>query len=199
MRLQYLSQKGQALLFGEGKSLEVTDEDALKYFNESYATVMHIYVNNVNKTYPNQKVVPLTEEEKAAQNEKIARLEKELTAENFKDYLKESEDFFAKEGAEPVTVSKGTQSESYEKALFEADRSTVVKAECENGVYFILRQPLAAELFTEDEKKAILTLLTEKEMTKLYETAVKEAVTDKEILNLYSFAKAKYFTSFDPE
>ena len=198
MRLQYLSQKGQSLLFGKGQSLEISDDDALKYFNDNYATVLHVYLNNVNKTYPNQKTVPLTQEEKESKNAQIARLEKELTAENLPSYLKESDDFFRKEGAKAVTVQKGGQAKAYDSALFGATVGQVVKAECENGVYFILRQPLDASLYTEDEKKKILTLLTEQKLTEIYTAAIKDAAMDSQTLNRYSFAKAKYFTSFEP-
>ncbi len=197
MRLQYLSQKGQALLFGEGKSLEITDDDALNYFNSHYATLIHVYVNNVNKTYPNGKTVPLTQDEIQAQNEKIARLERELTADNLEERLSESEDFFSKEGAKAVTVSRGSQSKAYDEALFSAKVGELKKAECENGVYFILRRPLDASLYTEEEKKNIFSLLTEQEMNRLYDSVQKEVERNSEILNLYSFSKAKYFTAFE--
>jgi hypothetical protein len=199
MRLQYLSQKGQALLFGEGKELEITDGDATAYFHDNYATVKHVFINNVNKTYPNQKVVPLTAEEKAEKDALIARLEQELTSSNFDEYLKQSEDYFSQENAREITLCRGTQSQSYEAALFGASVGQVVKVQCDNGVYFILRQDLDESKFTEEEKKAILTLLTENEMTKLYEAARKDAVFNQEILNLYTFAKAKYFTTFDAQ
>ena len=199
MRLQYLSQKGQALLFGEGQSEEVTEADAVSFFNKNYVTVKHVYVNNVNKTYPNNKTVPLTESEKAEKNAKIAELQGKISSESFSSYLNRSEDGFAKEGATAITFCKGSYPEAYEKAAFEANVGQVVKAECPDGVYFICREPLNAEILTDDMKKQLMTQLTEEALTRIYEGAKSEAVTDHEILNLYSFASALYFTTFEPK
>ncbi len=85
---------------------------------------------------------------------------------------------------------------AYERAAFSCGVGQVVKAECADGVYFICREPLNANALTEELKEELMLRLTEESLTKFYETAEKTVEKNQEILNLYSFSQAKYFTNF---
>jgi hypothetical protein len=192
MKTQYLSQKGQYLLFGPGGEDEITKEDAKEFFIKNYATAEHIFINNVSKIYPNQKVVPLNEEEKAQKNAYIEDLKSKITPESFKDYVSLSE-----EKSSEHTVCKGmTDSKAYEEKLFEASIGDVSYLQTEEGFYFILRKELNADYFTEKETTAVMSLLTEKALDEIYLEVVSSAEFNDEILNKYSFSSAKYFTSY---
>ncbi|MBE6590623.1 MAG: hypothetical protein E7646_01110 [Ruminococcaceae bacterium] len=192
MKTQYLSQKGQYLLFGSGGEKEITEENAREFFVKNYATSEHIFINNVSKVYPNQKVVPLNDEEKAEKNAYIEDLKSKITAENFKEYLSVSE-----EKTSEYTICQGmTDNREYEEKLFQSSVGEISYLQTEQGFYFILRKELNADYITDDETKAIMSLLTEKAMDEIYLTVVSSAEFNDEILNKFSFSSAKYFTSY---
>lgn len=195
MRQQYLSQKGQALCFAQGAPMEVTQQDAVEYFTKNFVTVKHVFVNNVNITYPNNKTVPLTPEQVEEKNAKIATLRQSLTVENFDTYLSQSEDFFSKK-PQAVTLQRGESGlEEYDRVAFEAQVGQIEEAVTPNGVFFILRQSLDSTYLTQELTKALQAKLTQKALDGLYDTYLPQCALEAALWNQYSFSTAPSFTA----
>lgn len=195
MRQQYLSQKGQALCFAQGAPMEVTQQDAVEYFTKNFVTLKHVYVNNVDRTYPNNKTVPLTPEQTEEQNAKIEAIRQELTVENFDTFLSQSEDHFAKE-PKAVTLQRGESGlEEYDRAAFEAQVGQITEAVTPKGVFFILRQSLDSAYLTEELTKSLQAKLTQEALDGLYDTYLPQCSLEAALWNQYSFATAPSFTA----
>ncbi len=68
--LQLLAQKGMSFVLGENGTHPITNDDYLEYYNENFATLRHISLNNINKLADTGKTTVLTDDEKAAVEKK---------------------------------------------------------------------------------------------------------------------------------
>lgn len=195
MVTQYLSQKGQQLLFGKGSANEITDAKARALFKSDFASVRYIYINNVNTTYPNGKTVPLNAEQKARAQELIDELLAALTEENFNDYAPVSEVGFTRQ-SETQTFRKGTTKKTdYEEAVFAAKTGQIVSLQCSDGFYFFIRDRLDEDWLTDERLTEIKNSLATESLDALYEKIKDRITVDQAELNSFSFADSKYFSS----
>lgn len=164
--LRGLASVGNYMLFGEGGKLEVSEDSAKNYFNKNYITISCIFINNVNKTYPNGKTVYMPDSEKA---------EKTALAEEVYNKLLAGEDFSAlyqrysdsQSDSEKETFTKGGfRNAAAEEKAFALSEGETAKIDTDSGIYIIRRLPLDSSFYTE-QSEAILTLLETQVQQKL--------------------------------
>ena len=141
-------------LYGPSGAIEVPDSDKLKYVQDNYAHIEHIYVNNVftyetdeNGEYVYDEdgygiEVPLSDDEITAANKKIKAIEDGIADnEDFHElWLDYSEDHLYADGYYLLPTTP------YIKEIvdtsFEMDVGEIRKLQTSNGVHFIKRLPI---------------------------------------------------------
>ena len=195
MVTQLLSQKGQQMLYGKGAALEITDAKVRSVFKSEFASVRFIFVNNVNTTYPNGKTVPLNDAQRAEKQAIIDELSSKLSEENFDEYASRSDSGFSSQ-KETQTFRKGsTKNAEYEEAVFAAGIGEIEAVQCPDGFYFFIRDGLDESWLTDERLTEIKNSLASESLDELY-VKIKDSVTvDESVVNSFSFADSKYFSS----
>ena len=166
---QGLASIGNYMLFGEGGTMEITDEAARSFYNKNYVTVGCIFINNQNKSYPNGKTVYLPEAEKQAKtalaHEVYQRLQDgEDFAELYRTY---SDKKTADTEGETYTFTRGGFGNTeVEEAAFALTPGTVKMVETDQGIFILQRRGLNNKYF-ETEKDSITTTLEEQKKAEL--------------------------------
>lgn len=162
--LQGLASVGNYMLFGEGGKLEVTEDSAKNYFNKNYITLSCIFINHVNKTYPNGKTVYMPESEKAEKTALAEEIYNRLLAgEDFSTlYNQYSDSKSAAEAEKGVTFTKGGFSNAaVEEKAFTLAEGETAKVDTDSGIYIIRRIPLDTSFYTEQSEEIITALETQ--------------------------------------
>ena len=195
MTTQYLSQKGQAMLYSKGSELEITDTKVKNFFKSDFASVRYVKVNNVNATYPNGKTIPLNAEQKAAADGLIAELTQNLTEENFDSFTPSSQVGFTRQ-SETQTFRRGsTGSKDYEEAVFSAKTGQIVSVQCSDGYYFFIRDKLDESWLTDERLAELKNSLASDSLDALYERIKDRISLNDAVINSFSFSDSKYFSS----
>lgn len=142
--------------YSESGVHKITDEQIMKYFEDNYSVVTHIYFNTVSKVKPDGTAVSLTDEEKA---------HKEEVAQDVYNRLLAGEDFYE---LRTQYSEDAYESEYYPNGFFVTyDTSfptefTVAAMEMEvgdlryvnsqvSGIHIILKLPMDSQLYNSDE------------------------------------------------
>lgn len=105
LTLQLLANKGKEKALGQNGVHAVTEQEYLDYYNQNFVTVRHICVNNVNKVEANDKVVVLTDEEKAVKDAQIEDIMMSLASgQDLSDFAEFSSDDLLKYQPQGVTI-----------------------------------------------------------------------------------------------
>ena len=142
--------------YSESGVHKVSDEQIMKYFEDNYSVVTHIYFNTVSKVKPDGTAVSLTEEEKA---------QKETIAKDVYNRVLAGEDFFE---LRTQYSEDAYESEYYPNGFFVTyDTSfptdfTVASMEMQvgdlryvdsegSGIHIIRKLPMDAQLYNSDQ------------------------------------------------
>ena len=160
-QIQSLAWQGDELLFGESGTMKITEESAMKYFQNKYITVQSIFINTQNKTYPNGKVVVLPEAEKKEKEELADSLFARLQAgEDFSALCKEYSDVEEESDGKYTFEKGGFINATAEEKAFAMEENTLEKVTTTEGVYLIRRCALDKDWFRQ-EKDNIISVLEE--------------------------------------
>jgi len=148
--LQYLKEeklaaKVKTKVFTSGGEFYIPDSQIIDVFHNTYATIKHVYINNVNKTLLNGKTIPLTEDEKAEKQTLIDSILLRLeNGENINDLISEqSQDEFYKSRPNGLTFRKGeTGINEIDTAVFNSSVGDIFAVYTTSGAYIIEKLPL---------------------------------------------------------
>lgn len=210
-QLQTLASKGEDLLFGEGGKMAPTDARVQKYYDEHYFTFNFIYINNVNKTYPNGKTVYMPAEEKDRKNALIEELAGKIAVLNG-----ETAAPAPAEGEEPEAVTFESLCRAYserftdstlengltyrigtfplpeiEEAVLAAEEGKFVRVDASDGVYFVARLPLDQKKLA-DEKDSVTEELVEISKQGLVDSVPDDFKVNESLLASVSVADLKH-------